>query len=153
MKLIVERADVWAASLEDQVGGLARVLKRLKDAGSDLDFIIARRDSGEPGRALVFITPLRGAREVAAAEEAGFNVDKGIHSVRVQGQNEPGLASDVAGRLAEADINVRGLSAAELGTRFVMYIGLDSEADADRVVRVLRAWGHEEEFGCNRTAA
>jgi len=138
MNLIIERADVWASSLDDQPGGLAQVLKPLKDSGADLDFIIARRSPEEPGKGVVFVTPLRGDKEVAAAAEAGFNVANSIHSVRVQGHNEPGLAADLAQCLAEANINMRGFSAAELGTRFVLYIGLDSEADADRTVKTLQ---------------
>ena len=138
MNLIIERADVWAASLDDQSGGLADVLELLKEAGADLDFIVARRTAEAPGRGAVFVTPLRGDQEIAAAASAGFNVASSIHSVRIQGHNQAGLAAEIAGRLAEAQINLKGFSAAELGTRFVMYLGLDSEADADRAVTVLQ---------------
>lgn len=138
MNLIVERANVWAANIEDRPGGLSRVLKILKQAGADLDFVIARRLTRRSGKAVVFVTPLRGDKQVAAANEAGFNVANSVHSVRVQGQNRPGLAADLTERLAEANVSLRGFSAAELGTRFVMYIGLDSEADVDKVVEVLQ---------------
>lgn len=138
MNLIIERANVWASSLDDRPGGLAQVLKPLKDAGADLDFIVARRSSSEPGKGVVFVTPLRGDKEVAAAADVGFNIANSIHSVRIQGPNEPGLAADLAQRLADANINMRGFSAAELGTRFVLYIGLDTEADADKVVETLQ---------------
>ena len=39
--------------------------------------------------------------------------------------------------LARAEINLRGFSAAVLGTRFVAYIGFDSEADAEKAADVL----------------
>ncbi len=67
MDLIVKRVEVWAASIKDQVGGLARKLKGLKEAGADLDFVIARRTPEDPGKGVVFVTPLRGDREIAAA--------------------------------------------------------------------------------------
>ena len=142
MNMIIERAHVWVASLDDQPGGLAEVLQPLKGAGADLDFIIARRTAEQPGKGVVFVTPLRSDREIAAAADLGFNLANSIHSVRVQGQNRAGLAADLVQTLATAGLGVRGLSAAELGTRFVMYVGFDSEADADQALRVLQhEWG------------
>ncbi len=142
MNLIIERAFVWVAEVEDRPGGMLQVLKPLKDAGADLDLIITRRAFESPGKALVFVTPLRGEQQVAAAASAGFNVADAIPSIRVQGQNRPGLAADIAGTLAEAQFNLRGFSAAELGTRFVMYIGLDSEVEATRAASLLeQQWG------------
>ena len=43
MELTIERVDVWAASIRDEVGGLGELLAGLRDAGADLDFILARR--------------------------------------------------------------------------------------------------------------
>ena len=43
MDLLVERVDVWAATIEDRPGGLAQALATLRDAGADLKCIIARR--------------------------------------------------------------------------------------------------------------
>ena len=67
MEIIVERVDVWAANIEDKPGGLAGVLATLRDVGADLQFIIARRAPQEPGRGVVFVAPLQGDREIAAA--------------------------------------------------------------------------------------
>ena len=39
----VEDVDVWAATIEDRPGRLANLLAELRDAGADLQFIIARR--------------------------------------------------------------------------------------------------------------
>lgn len=153
MNLIVERADVWAADFEDRPGGLAAVLKQLQDAGSDLDFIVARRRSESPGQAVVFIAPLRQQAETAAAARAGFNVANSIRSLRVQGQNAPGLAAEIIQRLAEAELNLRGVSAAELGTRFVMYIGFDCEADAEKAVSVLQTRVRSGTDDIHQTAA
>ncbi len=39
----VEYVDVWAATIEDRPGHLAHLLAELREAGADLQFIIARR--------------------------------------------------------------------------------------------------------------
>ena len=138
MELIVERVDVWAASITDKPGALARLLKGLREAGADLDFVIARRSPEKPGTGVVFVTPLRGDREVEAATELGFNVTTSLHSVRVQGANRPGVAAELAEKLAAAGINLRGLSAAALGRRSVVYFAFDSLADANQAARILK---------------
>jgi len=138
MELRVERVEVWAASMKDKPGSLSQLLNGLCEAGADLDFIIARRSPEKPGTGVVFVTPLRGDREIAAATEMGFAVTKNLQSVRVEGENKPGAAAEITGKLAEAKINLRGLSAAVIGTRFMLYLGLDSAADADKAVDILK---------------
>ncbi|MHC4753740.1 MAG: ACT domain-containing protein [Planctomycetota bacterium] len=137
MDLIVEHVDVWAASIKDEPGDLARVLTGLAEAGADLDFIIARRAPEKPGAGVVFVTPLRGDREIAAAADLGFNVATTVHSVRVEGQNRPGVAGELAQMLSGNGINLRGFSTSVIGTRFIIYIGLDSKEDAEKVISIL----------------
>jgi hypothetical protein len=138
MDLIVKRVNVWAASIRDEAGGLSHLLTGLRDAGADLDFVIARRAAEKPGTGVVFVTPLRGDREVAAAADLGFNVTNSVHSVRVQGENKPGVTAELTQKLAAANINLRGLSVAVIGARFILYIGLDSAADAAKAVNILQ---------------
>ena len=138
MELIVERVDVWAATIKDQRGSLAHLLTGLFEAGADLDFIVARRAPEKPGTGVVFLTPLRGDREIAAAAELGFNVTSTVNSVRVEGENKPGVAAELTQKLAAAGINLRGFSAAVIGARFIFYIGLNSAADAEKAVKILR---------------
>ena len=137
MDLIVEKVDVWAASIVDKPGALAVLLSGLAEAGADLNFILARRAPEKPDTGVVFVTPLRGDREVAAAANLGFNVTNSVHSVSVEGPNEPGIASKVTTKLASGGINLRGLTTGIIGTRFIMYVGLDSAEDADKVVKIL----------------
>ena len=136
--LIVERVDVWAATIEDKPGGLAKILTGLKDAGADLDFVIARRAPEKPGTGVVFVTPLRGDREVAAASTLGFNVTSSLKSLRIEGQNKPGVASALTNRLADAGINLHGLSAAVIGTKFIIYISLDNAEDAAKAAKIIK---------------
>lgn len=138
MELIVERVDVWAAGIKDEPGALAKILAELQAAGADLDFVLARRAPEKPGTGVVFITPLNGDEEIKAAAALGFNVTSSVQCVRVEGNNAPGVGATLTGKLAEAGINLRGLSAGVIGMRYVLYIGLDSGADADKAVSVLQ---------------
>jgi len=137
MDLLVEREDVWAAGVDDKPGELAAKLAALTHAGADLDFIIARRSPDKPGTAVVFVTPLHGDKEVRAAAAVGFAVTTTLHSVRVEGPNEPGMAAKLAKAVGDAGINMRGFSAASIGTRFVAHIGVDTADDTETVVRLL----------------
>ena len=138
MDLFVEHVDVWASSIEDKPGGLADVLGSLRDAGANLQFIISRRAPDDPGKGVVFVTPLQGDREIAAAAQAGFNVTRTLHSVRAMGGDRPGIAAELTSKLADAGINLRGFSASVIGTQFVAYAALDSLQDANRVIEVLK---------------
>jgi len=138
MDLNVERVDVWAAGIKDQPGGMAQVLDGLREAGSDLNFILARRAPDKPGTGVVFVTPLRRDAEKAAAKALGFNVTHSVQTVRVEGKNEPGIAAVLAEKLSAAGLNLRGFSAAANGEQFIMYIGLDSDADAAKTIKILK---------------
>jgi len=137
MDLFVERVDVWAAPIEDKPGGLADVLSILRNAGVDLQFIIARRAWNEPGKGVIFVTPLQGDREIAAAAQVGFNVTHTLHSVRVVGRDRPGVAAELTQKLADANINLRGFSAAVIGRQFIAYIAVDSLQDANQAIEIL----------------
>jgi hypothetical protein len=134
---LVEREDVWAASLDDKPGALAARLAALTAAGADLDFVIVRRSPEKPGTGVVFVTPLRGDREIRAAASAGFAVTSSLRSVRFEGPNEPGAAATLTKTVGDAGINLRGFSAAVLGTRWVAHLGVDSAEDQDAVVKLL----------------
>ena len=138
MDLLVNRVDVWTASIADKPGGLSRTLKGVYEAGADLDFVIARRAPDKPGTGAVFLTPIRGDREVEAASTLGFNLTNSVDSVRVEGDNVPGAAVNIADMIANADINIRSFSAAVIGPRYIAYIGFDSSSDADRASKVLQ---------------
>ena len=135
MDLHVERVDVWAATIEDRPGSLAKALATLRDAGADLHFIIARRT--QSGKGVLFVTPLRGDREVAAAAQMGFNVANTLHCVRVMGRDRPGIAAELAQKLAEERINVRGFSGSVIGAQFLAYVALDSLEDANKAAGIL----------------
>ncbi len=138
MALKVSRVDVWAAGLKDKPGRMADKLASLADAGANLQFVVARRAPDKPGTGVVFVTPLSGAKQIKAAKKAGFLKTKALNSVRVDGVDKPGIGAKVAQALADADINMRGFSAAAIGKKFICYIALDKAADATKTVRTLK---------------
>jgi hypothetical protein len=138
MKLGVTRTDVWAASMEDRPGGLAEKLASLAQAGANLEVIIARRAPEDPGKGVVFVTQLKGAKQVKAAGAAGFKKTDSLHSIRVEGADKPGVCAAIAKSLSDAGINLRGFSAAALGKKFVTYLALDKAEDANKALSILR---------------
>lgn len=138
MKLNVRRVNVWAAGIEDQPGGLAKKLSALAEAGCDLEFVIARRAPDKPGKGVLFLTPVTGQRQIRAARKLGFLRTKSLHSLRVEGSDKPGAGARVTGALAEAGVNLRGLSAAVVGRKFILYVALDTAKEAARATRILK---------------
>jgi hypothetical protein len=141
MAYSVHSVDVWAGEIQDRVGGLAAKLDPLAEAGADLEMVVARRQPHQPGRGIVFLGPVTGARARRAAAAAGLAKAGDLAALRVEGPNRPGEASRLARLLADAGLNLRGLSAAVLGNRFVALLAFDTSADAGRAARLLRASG------------
>ena len=135
MALKVSKADVWAATIDDRPGGAAERLDALSKAGANLEMLLARRS--EPGKGVMFVTPLKG-KAAKAAQEAGMGQPPTIHSVRIEGGDKPGLGSKIARALGDAGINFRGMSAIAIGKKFVSFVALDSAEDQARAISTLK---------------
>jgi len=133
-----QRMDTWAAGMEDKPGALAEKLEALAGGGVNLEFVIARRSPDRPGAGVVFVTPVKGAKQIAAAKKAGFTKSAALHAVRIEGTDKQGRGASITRELAENGINLRGLSAAAIGRKFVAHIALDNTADAAKAIRVLK---------------
>ena len=137
MKLDVVRQEVWAACIEGRAGGLAERLQPLAQAGVNLEFIIARRSSEKKGTGVVFVTPIKGARQIKAARQAGFAKASSLHSLRVSANDKPELAACLTRELAEVGISLRGFSGAAVGRRAVFNLAFNSSEDATKAMRRL----------------
>jgi hypothetical protein len=138
MALKVSKVDVWAADIEDKAGSVASKLDALADAGVNLQFAIARRTPEKPGHGVVFVTPVKGAKRIKAAREAGFSKTDSLHSVCVEGSDKLGRVSVLTKRCADAGINLRGVSAAALGRKCVIHLAFDTADDATNAMSKLR---------------
>lgn len=139
MALKVTKADVWHGEIPDQPGGLDKVLGGLAEAGANLEFVIARRQPENPDTGVVFVTPVKGRKVQNAAKEAGLMPAENIATLRVEGPDRPGMGHKVTQAIADADINLRGLSGAVIGNKFVAFLSFDTAADATKASRALRA--------------
>ena len=137
MDLLVERVDVWAATIQDRPGGLAEVLMRCGKRGRTCNSSLRGAAGEARGKGVVFVTPLQNDREIRAAAQVGFNVTQGLHSVRIMGPDRPGVAAELTQKLADGGINLRGFSASVIGTQFVAYIAVDSLDDANKAMEIL----------------
>ncbi len=139
MAFKARRVDTWVAQLHDKPGALAQKLAALAAAGANLEFVIARRTPEKPGRAVVFVTPIKPGKQGRAARQAGFVKATKLHAVRVEGPDRKGQGARIAKVLADGGLNLRGLSAAAIGKTFVSHIALDTPSDANKAVRILKS--------------
>jgi hypothetical protein len=86
------------------------------------------RGSSQPGGALVRLEPCEGklSRTVLRGAQAGNR------------SRLPGTGAAMTQALAAAGINLRGVSGAAFGRRFVAYLALDRRADAAKAVSILK---------------
>ena len=137
MALKVSKADVWAVTIDDRPGGAAAKLEALSQAGANLEMVLARRTE-QAGQGVMFVTPLKGKKAVAAAQAAGMGQPGSIYSVRIEGGDKPGLGSKIARALGDAGVNFRGMSAIAMGKKFVSFIACDSAEDQARAIAALK---------------
>jgi hypothetical protein len=138
MAYSIKKVEVWAGEIDDRPGGLAGKLEGLAKAGANFEFMISRRSPEKPGTGVVFLTPIRGSKQKSAAQESGLSTTDTLHSVRVEGPDRPGLGTKMTRALADAGINLRGVSAAAIGRRAITYFAFDGGADADNAIKILR---------------
>jgi hypothetical protein len=137
MKYTVEKIEFWSGEIRDAVGGLATGLKPVVDAGANFAFVIARRFPEHAGMGLVFFSGLSGAKQVKAAKSAGF-VKADFPGLRIEAADKPGTVEAIVTLMAEAGINLRGVTAAGCGTKCQVILAFDSAKDREQAARVLR---------------
>jgi hypothetical protein len=125
--------------MQDQPGGLARILEALANARASVDCVIARRQPDKPGSGVAFITPIKGKKAQESARAGGVNPAQGIATLRVEGSDKPGLGAKIVRAIADANVNLRGVSAAVIGNKFVAYFGFDSADDAAKAAKALKS--------------
>jgi hypothetical protein len=138
MAIKVTRSDAWTVMIDDRAGGAADKLEALARAGADLEMVFARRTPEQPGRGILFVAPVKGAKVVKAAQEAGFAKPDNIHGVRIEGGDKPGLGAKISRALGNAGISFRGMTAIAIGSKFLSWIACDSADDAARAVAALK---------------
>jgi hypothetical protein len=139
MAVKVSKVDVWTGELDDRAGGLAAKLEPLAKAGADLSFVVARRQPHLPGKGVLFVGGISGAKAAKAAAAAGLAKASDIAGLWIEAPNKPGDCYRLTRKLADAGLNLRGLSASVIGNKYVVIAAFDSAADAAKAAKVLRA--------------
>jgi len=136
MAYTVKKVEVWAGDILNRPGTLARVLESLSNAGAQLEFMIARRVNPDTSR--VFLAPLKGTKQQRAAADVGVVRAAGLHALRIDGPDRPGLGAHITRALADKGINIRGASAASLGKKLVVYLAFETPEAVTQAASVLR---------------
>jgi hypothetical protein len=135
----ITRVTVWAGEIEDHPGALADKLEILQRAGANLEFVIVRPTAPLSNVGVLFVAPLVGAAQTAAAAAAGLRPAESIHSLRITGRDRPGLLAEISRAIGNAGLNISGASAASLEGRGVIYLRFECDADAGRAVQLITA--------------
>ncbi len=138
MALKATKAQVWAASIDDRAGGVADKLEPLAKAGASFEMVLARRTPEDKGKGMLFVTPVKGAKVIRAARQAGMGSPHSIYSVRIEGADQPGLGAKIVRALGDAGISFRGISGVAIGRKFVSYLACDSAEDQAKAIAALR---------------
>jgi hypothetical protein len=137
----LDRVHVWAGEVADRAGGTAAKLAALAQAEANLEFVFTQRLPSKPGTGILYVAPVTGPAQVRAARAAGLTETQDPVLLRIEGDNQAGLAHRVTQQWALAGISFQGLSMAVLADKFVGYAAFDSVADANRAASILADLG------------
>jgi hypothetical protein len=133
----LDRVHVWSGEVMDQAGGVAAKLALLAQAGANLEFIYTKRIENRPGTGVLYIAPITGAMQLRAARSAGLSETDNPVVLRVEGDNQAGLAHRLTQQWALAGLSLQGLMMSVLGDKFVGYASFDTVADSNRAAAIL----------------
>ena len=133
----LDRVHVWSGEIRDQAGGIAQKLAPLAQAGANLEYIYTRRQPDKPGTGLLFVAPVTGPSQVRVARASGLTETQDQVVLRVEGDNQAGLAHRLTQQWALAGINLEGLAMSVFGNKFVAYASFDTVNDANRAAQIL----------------
>jgi hypothetical protein len=137
MTLAIRRIQVWSGEIPDRPGAAAAKLEQLARAGADLEFVFTRPHPSNPATGILFLAPINGPEQTAAARGAGLGPALDVAMLCVEGANRAGIGFEIMSRLAVAGINLRGLSISALAGRFSAYLALDNADVATQALQVL----------------
>jgi hypothetical protein len=137
MTVSVKSITLWRRELQHRPGALADSLAPLADGGIDLKVLMAYRFPGDPDRGAVELFPVAGKRATTAAESGGFSAFS-LPALLVEGDDAPGLGSQMCREVAAAGINLAFVVAQVIGRKFSAVFGFDDEASAHGAVSLIK---------------
>lgn len=141
MSFKMQRVHVYHAEVEDKPGGISGKLKALAEAGAHLEYVYSQRCKAKEGFGDLYVAPLHGNGEVAAAKSAGMHAVAEPIVMRVEGDDKAGLSGRLTQSWEMAGINLHGLVMSVLSGKFVGYVTFDTPADANKAATILAELG------------
>src|SRR5262245_16642566 len=141
MSFKMQRVHVFHSEVEDKPGGISGKLKKLAEAGAHLEYVYSQRSLNKSGYGDLYVAPLHGTNELAAAREAGMHEVSEPIVMRVEGDDKAGLGGRLTQAWEMAGINLHGMVMSVLNGRFIGYVTFDSVADANQAARILAELG------------
>jgi hypothetical protein len=141
MSFRLDRVHVWSCEVPDKAGGVAHKLADLAQAGANLEYVGSRRLPDKPGTGILFIAPVSGQEQIRAAKTAGLHEVMTPVIIRVEGDDESGLAHRLTHEWALAGISFQGLTMSVVNKKFVGYAAFDDSEDANRAATILATVG------------
>lgn len=141
MRFRLDRVHVWAGEVEDRAGGVASKLAVLAEAGANLAFVFTQRRPDKPGYGMLYVAPLTSSEQVKAAKSIGLHEVHEPIVIRVEGDNEAGLAHKLTRAWATAGISFHELTMVVMNGKFVGYAAFDTVPDSNRAAEILADLG------------
>jgi hypothetical protein len=151
MSFNMDRVHVWSGEVEDKAGGTAAKLAFLAQASANLEYIFTKRLADQPGKGILYVTPVTGPTQIAAARAAGLAETNSPVVYRIEGRNQPGLAHRLTQAWALAGISFQGLTMAVMGDNFIGYAAFDAVGDANAAAQILADLGSAAELEQRRS--
>jgi hypothetical protein len=136
-----DRIHVWAGEVDDKPGGVADKLAALANAGANLGFVLTQRLADKPGKGILYVAPIVGTEQVKAARLAGLHETHDPVVMRIEGDNEAGLAFHVTQQWAKAGISFHEMTMAVVNGKFVGYAAFDTVGDSNKAATILADLG------------
>lgn len=137
MPLQIRRIQAWCGEIPDRPGAAAAKLAYLNDAGAELEFIFTRPNPNKPDTSVLFVAPVTGEEQMAAARMANLGPALDVAMLCVEGDSRHGISYEIMSKLAIAGINLRGLSVSCVGKRFAAYLAFDTIETMTMAIQIL----------------
>jgi hypothetical protein len=141
MSFKMQRVHVYHSEVEDKPGGIAGKLKKLAEAGAHLEYVYSQRSLTKAGMGELYVAPLHGGGELAAARAAGLHEVSEPIVMRVEGDDKKGLSGRLTQAWEMAGINLHSLMMSAVGGKFIGYATFDTVNDANKAATILAELG------------
>lgn len=141
MSFKMQRVHVFHAEVEDKPGGISGKLKILAEGGAHLEYVYSQRSATKAGMGDLYVAPIQGQGELAAAKKAGLHEVSEPIVMRVEGDDKTGLSGRLTQAWELAGINLHGLVMSAVNGKFIGYATFDTVADANKAATILAELG------------